>query len=125
MKTLKKTKSAFTVDLTSSDISNVRDVYVCFALAKQEAGLSISNYEFECLINFIIDTTRKSTFNGIFKGHNAAVIEEDGYIRSLDAYPVDEDEPKCPCEECKCEDMPVTQKKPGFFEKIKNFFRKK
>ena len=114
MKTIKKSKSAFTVDLRS--VKDPRDIYVCFALAKQEANLPISNIEFENFISFVVDTTRNATISAVFNGHNAAVIEN-GRIRPMTATKVDPEKEK----ECECKDE---QPNPKANPKKKSFIKR-
>lgn len=53
----KKVEPKFIVDLT--EIKDPKDVYVRFALAKQGAGLPITDQEFKAVINKVIDITEK------------------------------------------------------------------
>lgn len=52
-KTVKEFKPAFVVDLTNAE--SMTDVYVAFGLAKQEAGLPISDTEFDAIIDKTVE----------------------------------------------------------------------
>ena len=52
-KTVKEFKPAFVVDLT--DAKSMTDVYVAFGLAKQSAGLPISDVEFDAITDKIVE----------------------------------------------------------------------
>lgn len=57
----KKFKPAFTVDLTN--VNNVEDAYVKFALAKQEAGVPMNCNEFNSVIDKVINLTIDAIFS--------------------------------------------------------------
>lgn len=51
--TKKSTKPAFIVNM--DDITSLEDVAVVFALAKQDAGLPISDYDLISIIDYVAD----------------------------------------------------------------------
>lgn len=78
-KTAKKVEPKFIVDLT--DVESPKDVYVKFALAKQHAGLPLTNVEFGAVIDKVTDIATEILYCKLMlAAHPIEVVGDDQLV---------------------------------------------